>query len=264
VSTPLLSVVIPAFNEEARIGATLASAHAYLERQPYRSELLVVLDGPRDDTLGVVRRFAAGKPHVGWIDRRENRGKGFSLREGLLAVGGQIRLFMDADNSTDLAHFDRMRPLFDDGCDVVFCSRDAWDAAGARRVVPQSRLKSLAGRAGNLVIQSLLLPGIWDTQCGFKAFTARAAEALLPACRMDRWSFDVEVLALARRGKLKLGIAPADWIDDPRTNVRARNYFDVLSETATIRWRMLRGEYDRRLAETKPDFGAEPRPAKAA
>ncbi|MBL9080792.1 MAG: glycosyltransferase family 2 protein [Planctomycetales bacterium] len=248
MSHPYLSVVIPAYNEAQRIDATLAAAHKYLLRQRYRWELLVVLDGSTDDTLAHVRRFAAGRPGVGWIERKENRGKGYSIREGLLAAAGDVRLFMDADNSTSLDHFDRMRPLFDDGCDLVFCSRDPKDAAGARRAVPQSVLRSTAGRAGNLFIQALLLPGIWDTQCGFKAFTRRAALALCPACDMDRWSFDVEVLALAKRQNFKLGIAPADWVDDARTHVRPRHFLDMLRETAQIRGRLWRGHYDARLA----------------
>lgn len=250
---PYLSVIIPACNEARRIGATLRECHAFLSKQPYSWELLVVVDGSQDTTLQVVEQFAADKPGIRWLARRRNRGKGYSVREGLLAARGEIRLFMDADNSTSLAHFQRMQPLFDAGHDVVFCSRDPKDVAGACRVVPQGFLKTWAGKAGNLFIQAMLLPGIWDTQCGFKAFTRRAAETIAPLARMDRWSFDIEALALARRFGFRLGVVPAHWNDDPQTHVVARNYFDVLWETVAVRWQLLRGDYDRRLARFSPD-----------
>jgi dolichyl-phosphate beta-glucosyltransferase len=267
MSQPYLSVIIPAYNEAERIVNTLAAAHAYLTRQRFAWELIVVLDGSQDDTLGRVRRFAAGKYNIRWIERAENRGKGYSVREGLMAASGQVRLFMDADNSTSLDHFDRMRSHFDDGCEIVICSRDPADASGAVREVEQSRLKAAAGRAGNLFIQAMLLRGIWDTQCGFKAFTRHAVETLCPACRMDRWSFDIELLALARRLDFKLGIVPANWVDDVRTHVRARSYLDVLWETIVVRWNLLRGEYDRRIAEPRPASSpaeAAPRRSRAA
>ena len=246
--TPYLSVIIPAYHEQQRIGATLGDCYAYLSKQAFAWELLVVVDGSRDGTLDVVERFAAGKPGIRALARHANRGKGYSVREGLLAARGDIRLFMDADNSTNLAHFDQMAPLFTAGCDVVIGSRDPKDAAGARRLVPQKALKTWAGKAGNLLVQMLLLPGIWDTQCGFKAFTRRAAETIAPLARMDRWSFDIEALALARRFDFQLGFVPARWTDDPRSHVSVRSYLDVLWETVTIRWHLLRGDYDRHFS----------------
>src|SRR5262249_24139419 len=212
---PYLSVIIPAYNEEKRITRVLEAAHNYLRGQDYRCEVIVVIDGARDRTLATIQDFAAGKDGIKYVDRKQNRGKGFTVRQGMLQATGQVRLFTDADNSTDIAHFDKMKPLFDAGHDVVICSRDSKDAPGARQAVPQPAFKRLLGNGANLIIQALAVPGIWDTQCGFKAFTGQAASRIFSISRIDRWGFDIEALALARRFNLKLGIVPAYWVDDP-------------------------------------------------
>ncbi|MEZ4658480.1 MAG: glycosyltransferase family 2 protein [Caldilineaceae bacterium] len=252
---PFLSVIIPAYNEEQRIGATLESVYSYLERQPYRWEMLIVIDGATDGTLEKVRSFGQERNNVRWIDRRENRGKGYTVRQGMLAATGAIRLFTDADNSTDIAHWDKMQPLFDQGYDVVICSRDSKDVPGARQAVPQPFRKRLLGNLGNLFIQIVAVPGIWDTQCGFKAFTKEAAEKIFPLMQIDRWGFDVEALALARRFNYSIGIVAAYWIDDPRTNVRSfGDYVDSIRETLRVRWNLLTGVYARTAhASTKID-----------
>lgn len=247
---PYLSVIIPAYNEEKRIETTLDAIHRYLTAQSFTWEMLIVLDGPKDDTLSVVRAFAQDKKNIRWIDRRQNRGKGYSVREGMLATRGQIRLFTDADNSTDITHFDQMKPLFDQGHDIVIASRDRKDAPGARQAVPQPPLKRFLGNAGNLFIQMMAVPGIWDTQCGFKAFTAPAAEKIFAVARSDGWVFDIEALAIARRFGFKTAIVGANWVDDADTHVSMWHYIDSLLETMRIRWHLLTGVYDRPNPET--------------
>lgn len=241
---PYLSVIIPAYNEERRITSTLLSIHEYLSRQSFTWELLIVLDGGEDDTLSLVQEFANGKENVRWLNRQENRGKGFTVREGMLAANGQIRLFTDADNSTDINHFDQMRPLFDKGYEVVICSRDPKDVQGARQSVPQPFLKRLLGNAGNLFIQIFAVPGIWDTQCGFKAFSSEAAKRVFSIAQIDGWGFDSEALALARHLGYAIKIIPARWIDHAESHVRFRNYIDVLVETVQVRWYLLTGAYN--------------------
>lgn len=238
-----LSVVIPAYNEEARIGRTLAEVHAYLDKQAFASEILVVLDGVTDNTLAVVETFAADHAGVRWIDRKINRGKGYTVREGLLAAQGQIRLFTDADNSTDMCHFDRMRPLLDDGHDVVIASRDGKDAEGATQAVPQSFFKRVLGNLGNLVVQFLTVPGIWDTQCGFKCFSAESTQSIFPKTTINGWLFDPEALAIARLQGYKIGIIGAHWIDAEGTHVKTSDYFKTLIEAGRIRWNLLTGKY---------------------
>lgn len=241
---PYLSVIIPAYNEEKRITVTLDAVYRYLTAQDFTWEMLVVLDGPTDNTLDVVKTFAADKEHIRWIDRRQNRGKGYSLREGMLAARGDIRLFTDADNSTDISHFDQMKPLLDRGTAVVIASRDPKDVPGARQVVPQSALKRLLGNAGNLIIQLLVVPGIWDTRCGFKAFTAPAAEQIFAVAQMDGWSIDDETLALARRFHHPISAIAADWIDAEGTHVTRLDYVKNIWEAIKIRWNLLTGVYD--------------------
>ena len=245
---PYLSVVIPAYNEEKRIGSTLTAVHDYLTKQPYTWEIVIALDGPTDDTIGIVASFAAGKRHVRYIDRKENRGKGYTLREGMLAARGEVRLFTDADNSTDMRHFDQIRPLLQQGHGVVICSRDGKDAPGARQSVPQPFIKRALGNLGNLLIQILVVPGIWDTRCGFKAFTATAAEQVFSVARMDGWSIDDEALALARRFGHNIAVIGADWIDAEGTHVSRLDYFKNIWEAVHIRWNLMTGVYNSRPA----------------
>ena len=245
--TPYLSVVIPAFNEEQRISQTLRDIYGYLHEQDYEWELLVVIDGAQDDTLAKTREFAAGRPHMRWIDRKENRGKGYTVREGMLAAKGRVRLFADADNSINISNFDKMAPLFNDGYDVVICSRNIRDVTGAFHEGPQSRLKRILRGAGNLFIQTVAVPGIWDTQCGFKAFSKSFVERIFPVCKIDGWGFDVEILALARQLNSRIGIVPAVWSNRPGTHLRPAHYFDVLCETVRVRTNLLTREYAARL-----------------
>jgi dolichyl-phosphate beta-glucosyltransferase len=243
LDAPYLSVIIPAYNEAKRIGATLAAIHAYLTAQPFTWEIIVVLDGSQDNSGEVTRAFAADKPGVRCLERRENRGKGFTVREGMLAARGEIRLFTDADNSTDISHFDKMQPLFTDGAEVVICSRNHRDALGAQQAVPQRFVKRLLGNLGNLAIQAVAVPGIWDTQCGFKAFRATAAVQIFTVAQIDRWGFDIEALALARHFGYALHVVPAHWIDQEGTHVRFSDYFRTFKEAFEVRWNLITGVY---------------------
>lgn len=238
-----LSVIIPAFNEEQRIPKTLEKVYDYLLRQDYSWEILVVLDGCTDKTLERLQHFSDHKKNIRCIAHQPNRGKGYAVRQGMMAANGQIRLFMDADNSTDISHFEKMQYLFDRGRDVVICSRNAKDAKYARQAIAQPLFKRLLGSAGNLFIQTVAVPGIWDTQCGFKAFTGKAAERIFAVTEIDRWGFDIELLAIARQLKCKIGIVPAFWVNDTATNVSLRSYLEVLVEAVKVRWNLLNGTY---------------------
>jgi len=246
---PYLSVVIPAYTEETRIGATLDAIYTYLTAKSYTWEILVVLDGPDDNTPTVVETFAQGKSNVRWIDRKENRGKGYSVRQGMLAAKGKIRVFTDADNSTDLSHFEQMKPLFDQGANVVIASRDQKDVSTARQAVPQPFYKRFLGNAGNLFIQIMVVPGIWDTRCGFKAFSAEASKKVFSVARMDGWSFDDESLALARRNGYDIQAIGADWNDAEGTHVTKLDYVKNIFEAIRIRWYLMTGVYKRKPAE---------------
>ena len=239
-----LSVIIPAYNETERIGATLEKISRYLKKQPYSYEIIVVNGGSKDKTAEKVEKLKSEILYLSLIDNKENRGKGYAVKEGMLAARGRIRLFTDADNSTDISHFELMRPLFDKGYEIVICSRDKRDAAGARQSVPQSLFKRLLGNLGNLFIQLVAVRGIWDTQCGFKAFRDFAAEKIFSRQRIERWGFDIEVLVLTRALGYRIGIVPADWKNDPQSHVKMSSYFQVLWETVKIRWYLISGKYN--------------------
>ena len=238
-----MSIVVPAYNEAARLPNTLQRMQEYLLQRPFSSEIIVVLDGPTDATLDIVRSVARDVPQLKILDRKDNRGKGYTVKEGMLAAKGEVRLFCDADNSTDIAHFDKMKPLFDQGYDVVIASRNAKDVPEALQVVSQAWYKRAIGRLGNRIVQIAVVPGIWDTQCGFKAFRAEAAERIFAQTTIDGWGFDIEVLALAQRLGYKIGIVSARWLNDDRSHVKLSDYFHVLGDTFTVRRNLLSGKY---------------------
>jgi dolichyl-phosphate beta-glucosyltransferase len=153
----------------------------------------------------------------------------------MLKASGRLRFFCDADNSTDIAHFDKMIPLFKDGYDIVIASRHWRDAAGAKHAVPQAWYKRIIGQVGNIIIQTVAVPGIWDTQCGFKAFRVEVAERIFSQITIEGWAFDIEVLALARAANYKTGIIPAYRINDTRSHVRPFDYARVLGDTFRVR-----------------------------
>lgn len=238
-----LSVIIPAYNEEDRIGKTLDLVGAYLSRQPFKSEIIVSEAASPDKTAEVVRQKIPEITNLSLISQK-NKGKGGGVKIGMLAAKGRIRLFTDADNSTDISHFDKMRPFFDRGYEVVICSRDPKDAPGATQAVSQAWYKRLIGSAGNLFIQLVAVRGFWDTQCGFKAFRDFAAEKIFSQQRIPGWGFDIEVLTLARALRYKIGIIPAYWVNDPKSHVKISSYLQVLWETVKVRLNLWRGEYE--------------------
>jgi dolichyl-phosphate beta-glucosyltransferase len=240
---PDLSIIIPAYNEAGRIVQTLQRINDYLMGSSLSSEILVVLDGPTDNTLGVLREFTEKVPNLRILERRQNRGKGYTVREGMLKAAGRLRLFCDADNSTDIAHFDKMVPLFKEGYDIVIASRHPKDAAGAQQVLPQARSKRIIGKLGNMIIQTVAVRGIWDTQCGFKAFRAEVAERIFSQTTIEGWAFDIEVLALAQAANYKTGIIPAYWINDTRSHVRPFDYARVLLDTFRVRGNLRARKY---------------------
>lgn len=240
---PYLSVIIPAYNEAERLPKTLRRVDEYLAGSAFTYEILVILDGPSDNTRAVVRLLERTVQNLKMIDRAVNRGKGYTVGEGMLGASGRVRLFCDADNSTDIGHFEKMKPLFDAGCDVVIASRNSMDVGEAEQAVPQAWYKRAMGHLGNVIVQLLAVPGIWDTQCGFKAFRAEAAERIFSQATIDGWGFDIEVLALARASKYKIGIIPARWVNDDRSHFRGIDYLKVLGDVVRIRKNFLLGKY---------------------
>ncbi len=239
---PFLSVIIPAYNEAERLPATIIDMDKYLSSVGYSYEIVVVNSGSTDNTAEIVRRMSETIKNLKLIDNKVSQGKGGAVRQGMLLVKGEYRLFSDADNSVSLDHFEKMLPYFNEGYDVLIGSRTA---KGSKLEPPQSFSKRLFGKLGNLAIQLFNLPGIWDSQCGFKAFTEEAAEKIFEKIRISGWGFDIEVLALARHFGYRIKEIPVRWVNDPRSHVKLSGYLKTLVENIKIRWWFITGKYEK-------------------
>jgi glycosyltransferase involved in cell wall biosynthesis len=235
-----LSIIIPAYNESERLPPTLIDIDEKLKNANYNYEILVVNDGSKDNTAEAVRKLEGQVRNLKLIDNKENKGKGGVVRQGMLAAKGKIRLFTDADNSTSIDHFEKMIPLFDKGYDVVIGSRAI---KGSHLEPPKPFSRQILGKLGNIFIQIMVLPGIWDTQCGFKAFSGEAAVKIFSLSRISGWGFDVEALALAHHFGYRIKEIPIRWVNDTRSRVKGSAYLQVLVETIKIRWWLWTGQY---------------------
>lgn len=235
-----ISVVIPAYNEENRLPRTLNETARYLSTRPYDWEILVVNDGSHDATSDVVRAYTIQDTRIRLLQYGQNRGKGYAVRYGMKCATGDIHVFMDADNSTSIDHLEKFLPFIQQGFDVVIGSRDV---DGATISVHQPKWKELLGDMGNLWIQFWAVPGIKDTQAGFKMFTKKASQDIFPRLTIDRWGFDVEALAVARMKGYRISEQPIHWVNDPNSKVSGSAYLEVLKEVVQVRINMARGHY---------------------
>jgi dolichyl-phosphate beta-glucosyltransferase len=229
--------VIPAYNEALRLPATLACMREHLAARGAAYEIVVVDDGSTDATAEIARR--AGDP-VRVLRHEPNRGKGYAVRRGMLAAAGARRLMSDADLSTPIEELARLEAEIDRGFDIAIGSRAV---AGARIEVRQPAYREAMGRLFNRLVQRLLLPGVADTQCGFKLFTAGAAEAAFRPCRLDGFSFDVEALYVARLRGLRIAEVPVVWRNDDATRVSLGGGGAAFLDLFRIRLLALRGTY---------------------
>lgn len=243
---PYLSVIIPAYNEFERLPLTLIDIDQYLSKVSYSSEILVVNDGSRDKTADVVKKMSETIKNLKLIDNQINRGKGAVVKQGMLMAQGEVRLFVDADNSTSVDQFEKMIPYLNQGFEVVIGSR-ALKESELRP--PQPIYRRILGKIGNLIVQLLLLPGLKDTQCGFKAFKKEAAEAIFSKSQISGFGFDIEALALAKKFGFKIKEIPVVWVNDTRSKVKGLTYLKVLLETIKIRLWLWTGKYDDRKTE---------------
>jgi dolichyl-phosphate beta-glucosyltransferase len=238
VSSPFLSVVIPAFNEARRLPGTLERVVAFLEGLGKTFEVVVVDDGSTDGTAERAREVVGDALVLSANDG--NRGKGYSVRRGMLLARGERRLMTDADLSTPIEELPRLMGLLDQGYDVAIGSRAL---PGSSVEVRQGRFREGMGRIFNRLVQGLVLPGLEDTQCGFKLFAAKAAaEAFAPA-RLDGFCFDVEVLFIARSLGFKIAEVPVIWRNDAATHVSTLRGALAFLDIVRIRMNSLQGRY---------------------
>ena len=228
-----LSVVIPTFNEEFRINETLSRVIEYLSAQDYQWEIVVADDGSVDQTTHLVDPMIVNYPNI-QVLHLPHRGKGWAVKNGMLAAKGEYRLLCDADLSVPIEQVARLLPPVGPDADIVLGSREA--SFAARIGEPSSR--HLMGRAFNWLVTLLAVPGLADTQCGFKCFRARAARDLFPQITLDGFAFDVELFHLARKRGLTYSEVGVDWYYRSQSKVRPLQ--DSLAMTADllkIRWR---------------------------
>ncbi len=236
---PLLSIIFPAHNEEKRLPSALEQTLAFLQKQPYSAEVIVVENGSSDRTLQIAREFAASHTNLQVI-HEEQRGKGLAVRSGMLAAAGEYRMFCDVDLSMPIGEVNRFFPPALNGADIAIASREA---PGAIRY-NEPLFRHVVGRAFTLLVRILALPGLQDSQCGFKCFRAAVAKELFPLQTINGWTFDVEVLFIARRRGYRVVEIPIPWYFSSESKVNVgRDLVKVLRELWDIRRNAARGKY---------------------
>jgi dolichyl-phosphate beta-glucosyltransferase len=235
VSIESLSVVIPAYNEAQRLPPSLHKLLAYAQQQSRRLDVVLVDDGSQDGTAEITRQILGDRLPLTVLVNKPNRGKGHSVRRGLLEARGECVLFTDADFSTPIEEADRLLEAIEAGADIAIGSR------GMRQSdieVHQPWWREKAGKLFGVVTRLLVLPGIRDSQCGFKCFRQTVARAVLPHQTLDGWAFDVELLLIARKLGYTIAEVPVHWVNDPNSKVHMLSDGPrMVADMIRARWR---------------------------
>jgi dolichyl-phosphate beta-glucosyltransferase len=238
---PDYSIVIPAYNESARIAATLDQVQLYLKECGWHAEIVVVNDGSTDDTVKIVQSYIQKSSALRLLENPGNRGKGYSVRNGMLHANGNLLLFSDADLSSPIEESAKLFRALRNGADLAIGSRWLQSELQTDR---QPLYRQLFGRVFNLMLRLILGLKFKDTQCGFKAFTRQAAQKIFPFQKIERWGFDPELLFLANRFHMNIAEVPVAWGHRSGTRINPlRDGLHMFLEMLAIRWNALTGRY---------------------
>lgn len=239
---PFYSIIIPAYNEAERIGASLDRILGYIAESRWSAEIIVVNDGSRDNTSQVVQEYSRRNPIIRVLENPGNRGKGYSVRNGMLNASGQVLLFTDADLSSPIEEANKLFAVVESGqADVAIGSRYLQSELQTRK---QPLHRRMLGRAFNGALRMILGLSYVDTQCGFKAFNRKAVTMIFPNMKIERWGFDPEILFLARRYGLRVAEVAVSWAHDHRSKISPmRDGTRMLGELLRIRMNSVGGKY---------------------
>ena len=243
-----LSVIMPAYKEEDRIGHTLEAIDQYLRKQIFEYEILVVNDGSSDKTAEVVRGYESRIKGLRLIDNAKNNGKGYVVKQGMLEARGKYRLFMDSDNSVPIDYFDEFLPYFSQGYDVVIGSIEV---AGAKIEEHAAWYRRLLGHWAKLLIRFMAIWEIHDTQRGFKIFSEKAAREVFPLQTLTRWGFDIEILVISKNLGFRIKELPVTWNNPSGSKVTLGAYFTTLRDLLVVKKNLIFGKYNARKTATK-------------
>lgn len=253
MGSPQISIVIPAYNESARIENALTRVLGCVRERGWDAEVLVVDDGSTDNTAEIVQRWQTRFPELQLFENPGNRGKGFSVRNGLLQAAGEIVMFTDADLSAPMEEAERLFEAIHAGADVAIGSR--W-LDKQRQTRHQPLYRRFFGRCYNWLTRTVMSLPYKDTQCGFKAFRSGAAKCIFPLQTIERWGFDPEILFIARKLGFRVVEVPVTWGHDERSRISyLRDGSQMLKEMVEIRSNSMRGRYDRAIAAMKDTSG---------
>lgn len=235
------SIIIPAYSESARIGTSLDKILVHASKQNWKAEIIVVDDGSHDSTVDIVHDYMAKHPNVRLIQNPGNRGKGYSVRNGMLHANGEILLFSDADLSSPIEEADKLFAAIREGHDIAMGSRWVQKELQTRK---QPLYRRLGSRGFNLFLRTILRLNFKDTQCGFKAFTQRTAITVFSLQQIERWGFDAELLYLARKYQFKVAEVPVAWAHRDGTRMHPfRDGIHMVWDLIRVRWNAISGKY---------------------
>ena len=250
---PRLSIVIPAYNESSRIGQTLERVLSCVQSRSWDAEILVVNDGSSDGTVAVVEQWMQRHERLHLVNNPGNRGKGYSVRNGLLQAAGEIVMFTDADLSAPIEEAEHLFQAIDAGADVAVGSR--W-LDKQKQTMHQPLYRRFFGRCFNAVTRTMIGLRFKDTQCGFKAFRREAAQTIFRLQTIERWGFDPEILFIAQKLGYRIFEVPVTWGHDERSRISyLKDGMKMLEEMLEIRANSLRGRYDQAIAALKDTSG---------